>query len=159
MAEERRKQVRRQADRELLTRFLQLSASGNEEEGKRLRHLRRHAIRHQCSVDIALLMAYASGNSDTWNQHEHRIKGRILDLSEQGCSLFTKQNLDMGQRASVVIHLERGGQIRGQGIVRWTKSVPERHGFASGVQFERLSEKEARAISGFLLELDRTIGL
>lgn len=159
MPEERRRALRRQADRDLLARFRALSDAAAHADGKQLRQKRRHAIRHQCAVEIALRIGFSSGNSDLWHSGEHRIKGRILDLSVEGCSLFTRQNLDIGQAMALVIHIEGGADIRANAVVRWTKAVPERGGFASGAQFERLADPEARAIHAFLDRLDRTIGL
>jgi c-di-GMP-binding flagellar brake protein YcgR len=157
--EERRQLVRRQADRDLIARVRGLAQSAEQADGKHLRHMRRHAIRHQCTVEIALRIGFASGKGDTWHSGEHRIKGRILDLSEQGCSLFTKQNLDIGQAMGLLIQIEGGTNIQANAVVRWTKAIPERHGFASGVQFERLTEAEGRALHAYLVQLDRTIGL
>lgn len=156
---ERRKRVRRQADRELLEKAEGPRDRRHDPETKEYRHKRRRAVRHNCQVRIALRIGQSSGWMDTWNVTEHPIKGRILDLSAEGCSLFSPQQLDIGQELSLVIQLRRGGEIRAGGVVRWTKAVRERRGFASGVEFTHIAAEERRRIGAFLQELDSSIGL
>lgn len=143
----------------MLARLQGLMAQQGESGGREMRHRRRHAIRHNCQVRIALKISQSSGGMDTWTVSEHPVKGRILDLSFDGCSLFTEYQPEMGQRLSLIIELRNNGQIRTPGVVRWTKSVPQHHGFASGVQFESIDGKQQRQLQAFLKEMDETAGL
>ncbi len=156
---ERRKLVRRQADREMLEKSGGPRDRRQDPETKEYRHKRRRAVRHNCQVRIALKLGQSSGWGDTWQVTEHPIKGRILDLSAEGCSVFSPQQLDIGQQLSLVIQLRRGGEIRAGGVVRWTKAVQEHRGFASGVEFVHLMQNDRQRIAAFLQELDATIGL
>lgn len=149
--------VRRQADRDLLNK-LQL-AQGVKDQDKESRRKHRRAIRHNCEVRIALQLTHAAGNADVWEATEHPVKGRILDLSAEGCQLFVGQALEIGQKLSLVIALRTGHKIQTRGTIRWTKAVPQKNGFASGVQFSGLSAKDEKHIVAFLNELDATIGL
>ena len=159
MNQERRKQVRRQADRDMLARLQGLMTQQSEESRREMRHRRRHAIRHHCQVRIALKISQSAGGMDTWTMSEHPIKGRILDLSFDGCSLFTEHQPEIGQQLSLVIELRHAGQIKTTGLVRWTKTVPQYKGFASGVQFDHIDEKQLRQLQVFLKEMDQTAGL
>ena len=156
---ERRKQVRRQSDRELKRRLEEIRQDAGEGDSKELRRKRRRAIRHTCKVHIALTIGTSTGHSDTWNTGEHPIKGRILDLSGDGASVFTAEQIDVGLQLKLIIMLERGEGIRTVGVVRWTKAVKGHNGFASGVQFAHIQPKDRQLIASFLKELDETIGL
>jgi c-di-GMP-binding flagellar brake protein YcgR len=164
VTDERRNLVRRQADRELLAR---LNAMRTEETdwinadaaAKELRHKRRRAIRHNCQVHVALRVAHVSGPQGEWNVDMFPVKGRILDLSSTGASLFTDRPLEIGQEVSMVVALQGAEPIRATGQVRWTKGVPEKRGYASGIHFHALSEKGKDLIDRFLRKLDATIGL
>lgn len=163
--QERRKTIRRQADREVLARPNTASdpASGQDPRGevwsKEFRHKRRHAIRHNCTVHISLEIKYRTGAMDTWNTEQHPVKGRLLDLSGEGASLFTAQPLEIGQGISLLIGLQDSRQIRAKGAVRWTKGIEKRSGFASGVQFTQISGQDRQAVQDYVKELDETIGL
>ncbi|MCC6144293.1 MAG: PilZ domain-containing protein [Candidatus Hydrogenedentes bacterium] len=164
MIQERRKVVRRQADRDLLA---SLDGTGGSARGgadsdaaaRELRHKRRRAIRHNCQVHVALRVAHVSGPQGEWNVDMFPVKGRILDLSSSGASLFTDRPLEIGQELSLVIAMQGTDAIRATGQVRWTKGVPEKHGYASGIHFRSLSEKGKDLIERFLRKLDDTIGL
>lgn len=157
--QERRSILRRQSDRELLARYQALLAANDPEQSRELRHRRRRAIRHHCHVHIALKIQHSSGMSDLWTVEECKIKGRILDLSTDGSSLFTAHSMDIGQELNLIVELQNGKRFQASGVVRWTKRVAEREGFASGVQFTQIKETDQRLIQLFLDELDRTIGL
>ena len=158
MAVERRKMVRRQADRELLERF-RASQGADDPDNRAQRHMRRRAIRHNCEVRIGLRLRQSSGNLDVWTESELPVAGRLLDLSEEGCSLFTKDRLEMGQELHLAVALKNAQTFEGTGVVRWAKAVPEKHGFASGVQFTALQPNAQKNITAFLKHLDATIGL
>lgn len=165
MTQERRNTIRRQADRDLIAR---MNASGGQTPvhdprgevwNKEFRHKRRHAIRHNCTVHISLEIKYRTGVRDTWNTEQHPVKGRLLDLSADGASLFMAQPLEIGQGISLSIGLQDSRQILAKGAVRWTKGVEKRSGFASGVQFTQISAQDRQKIQDYLKELDDTIGL
>ena len=154
---ERREKVRRQADLDMVDRLKAYEAGGAD--SKEQRRKRRRAIRHTCRVHIAIKISSSSGTMDTWNVEAHPIKGRILDLSAEGCSVFTAQRLEIGQELKLIIVLESGAQVNTAGAVRWTKDIDVHGGYASGVQFAVLGPKDQKAIHAFLAKLDRTIGL
>ncbi|HOQ31279.1 MAG TPA: PilZ domain-containing protein [Candidatus Hydrogenedens sp.] len=164
--QERRKFIRRQADRDLLQRYQalydriqQLETMANADESRELRHKRRRTIRHLCHVRIGLPIGFQSGRDDIWTVEQLPIKGRLLDLSAEGCALFTHQTFDIGQSVNLNIEVSGGRHIKATGIVRWTKQLPEKGGYATGVQFNRMGEDDQKILHYFLDELDRTIGL
>ncbi len=157
MFQERRKTLRRQADRDLLETLQK--ARRSEDASREERHLRRRAIRHNCKVNLGLRIKHSTGYSDTWSETEHPIAGRILDLSAEGCSVFSGIQLDIGQDMNLIIEVRNGAKIHACGIVRWTKYVREHAGFASGLQFSSISPKDRQAVEKFLKELDETVGM
>jgi len=164
--EERRKFIRRQSDRDLIQRFQslalriqQLESVANEEENRELRHKRRRSIRHLCHVQIGIPISFRSDRDDIWTTEQLPIKGRLLDLSAEGCAIFTSQSFDIGQIIHLNIEVNTGRHIRSVGSIRWTKHLPEKGGYASGVQFQKISSEDSKVLNQFLNELDRTIGL
>lgn len=160
--QERRKHIRREADRKLLQRMHDNEAAWGRragDSGHEARRQRRRVIRHNCSVEIQMEIGLATGNSDEWSVDAVAIKGRLLDLSHDGASLFTKQPLDMGQRLRLAIHTPNSKPLYTSGTIRWTKSVPDKGGYAAGVQFVQLEAKDRRRLDKYLTGLDRTIGL
>lgn len=159
MNPERRKFVRRAADRELMNQlqhFRELMAS---DVNRDQRHKRRRAIRHTCAVKINVQVGFRHGNAEDWNMTDHPVAGRLLDLSADGCQLFTRDMLDIGTQMSLLITLQSGEDIRAVGVVRWNKGVPEKKGYALGVQFTRADHDAQHRIQAFLDLLDRTGGL
>jgi c-di-GMP-binding flagellar brake protein YcgR len=110
-------------------------------------------------VHVALLLKYQMQGDESWSPEEHPIKGRILDLSDTGCSLFTSQCLEIGQKLSVVIVMKKGTEISTRGVVRWSKRVVEKRGYVSGVEFDGLGKRDKNSIASFLQRLDETVGL
>ena len=165
MQQERRKTVRRLADRQVIERLRELESGlsagqrAEDDAAREQRHLRRRAIRHECKVRIALEVVHSTGHLDTWTADQYHVKGRLLDLSASGASLFTKEALGIGQRLALIIQLPQGGEVRARGEVRWSKGVPNRDGYASGVQFEQTGAQDRQRITRFLSHLDATIGL
>ena len=163
MQEERRKTVRREADRELLKKAHLAAAGADDRQGpdaqKAAERLRRRAIRHNCKVGIQMVIGHASGYSDDWSVDSVKIGGRVLDLSAGGASLFTKQSFETGQQLRLIVQLRDGSKIGTNGTVRWVKEVPQRHGYASGVEFGEVPGKDRKKIAKFLTELDHTSGL
>lgn len=165
--QERRKVVRRQADRQLLQRLTDLEGmmerrgigGGEQPKDDSAGHARRHVIRHNCKVAIGVRVGVSSGYGDTWDMASVRVKGRILDLSTGGASLFTEQRFETGQELDLVIRLRDGEDIRAQSTVRWVKMVPQKGGYASGVQFTHMNDKDRRLVGKFLSELEQSAGL
>jgi hypothetical protein len=156
---ERRKKVRRQGDRDFLARVQQMQGDTAEDEAS-VRQLRRRAIRHSCTVHIAPRAQMEEEQEEAETAPvDHPIKGRLLDLSNDGCSLFTLEPFELGGGLSLIIGLRSGSKVAAAGTIRWTKVIPQRQGHATGVLFERLDRREAKLIQGFLQELDETIGL
>jgi len=155
--EERRKTIRRESDRQLMEKITRLQKAGDG--GKAERRKRRHAIRHTCNVTIEVLIGHAAGNSEEWSVDGLKIAGRLLDLSADGASLFTKHNLETGQELRLAIDLHGKSTINTMATVRWLKAIPEKGGYASGTQFGHVSDKDRKALTKFLEELDRTAGL
>lgn len=160
--QERRKAVRRQADRDLLLKVEKLIAlvdrRGGDDAKERERQ-RRRIIRHNCKVAIDMLIGYAAGHSDTWSVDAVKVKGRVLDLSMGGASLYTKRPFDTGQELRLTIMLPEGGAVNTHAMVRWVKAIPEKQAYASGVQFMHVADADQALIEGFLAELDATAGL
>lgn len=150
--EERRSLVRRQADRELAEK----RDSGAEKQAARRR---RRAIRHNCAVNIKAVFVHSAGSSEEWTKDLIDVRGRVLDISTGGVSLFTKHPFDMGQELRLAITLKDGAAVNAAAVVRWVKALPEKKGSAAGVQFSEVSEKDRRLIAGFLESLDETAGL
>jgi c-di-GMP-binding flagellar brake protein YcgR len=104
-------------------------------------------------------VAWSSGNLDTWTVDSYKVPGRLLDLSPGGAALFTEQRFETGQDLQLAITLRDGSNINAKAVVRWVKMIPEKGGYASGVQFTQVSSKDQVRIAEFLTELDTTAGL
>jgi len=158
--EERRRTVRRQADRDLqqqVERLLSLieRRGGDEAKGRQ----RRRIIRHNCKVGIEMLIGRAVGFSNDWSVDAVKVRGRVLDLSPGGASLYTKQPFETGQQLRLAVTLPEGGALNTHATVRWVKAMPERKAYASGVQFTHVSDADRKLVEEFLAELDATAGL
>lgn len=161
MPQERRKSVRRQNDRDLREELQSLRklASEKSAQSKETERARRRSIRHSCQVRIDQVFGYSTGGADAWNEESVRLKGRLLDLSAGGASLFTKERLETGHELRLAIELRDGARIHTAAEVRWVKNVPEKGGYASGVKFRRVSDSDAKLLRNFMNELDETMGL
>ncbi len=159
MKAERRKTVRREQDRRLLEQLERAGTGRGSDTSHEHRHLRRRAIRHNCQVKMALRVGANFGGSDTWTLSEHPLPGRLLDLSIDGCSVFSAQQLDIGAQLSVKIDMHREGLIQSVCVVRWSKAVPEHHGYATGLQFGEISPANRERVRAFIQRMDATIGL
>lgn len=159
MQQDRRKYARRAADRDLLKQLQHFREMTAGEENRDQRHKRRRAIRHTCTVKISVQVGIRQGRSEEWSMTDHAVAGRLLDLSADGCQLFTRDLLEMGAQMNLLITLQSGEEIRAVGAVRWTKAVPEKKGYALGVQFTRADHGAQARIQAFLDLLDRTGGL
>lgn len=157
--EERRQEVRRQADRALQRRVQELEQWHGDSPTHEMRQRLRRAIRHNCTAHLSLAIRQSAGFGDTWTTEQHPIKGRVLDLSAEGCAIFLEQPLEMGQRLSLLINLRSGSKVHAQSVVRWIKAVPKRGGYACGIQFSQVQQKDQQLILIFLREIEETIGL
>lgn len=156
---ERRKTLRREADRKTLEQAQKFQRVQEGETSKERRHLLRRAIRHQCQVRIQIVMQFSTGGMDSWDSSKVPVKGRLLDLSASGCSLFTHQRLEMGQKLNVEVGMAKGPSVIAGGVVRWTKAVEGRNGYASGMEFTAIEQKARKRIHNILQEVDATLGL
>lgn len=159
MDQERRKFVRRASDREMINQLQHFRELSVGDASRDQRHKRRRAIRHTCTVKISVQVGLRQGGGDSWSMTDHPVAGRLLDLSGEGCQLFTRDLLEMGTQMSLLITLQTGEDIRAVGVVRWTKAVPEKKGYALGVEFTRADTDAQARIGAFLELLDRTGGL
>lgn len=132
---------------------------GSAATDKAARRKRRHIVRHQCKIDIGMVIGHAPGNSNDWTIDTIKVQGVLLDLSAEGASIFTKQRFDTGQQLRLAIKLRSRTEINADATVCWLKAVPEKGGFASGVKFASLSAKEEKTLAKFLKKLEATAGI
>ena len=158
MMQERRKIIRRQVDKELLGRLRQLDETGDSAMDKERRHLYRQAIRHNCTLQVAIRFKHTMGHDDVWTASEQGIKGKLQDLSDNGCMVVTEHQLEIGQELSLCIKLRTGGKVNAVGTVRWTKLVEHAKFYASGVQFTQLADSDGKRLRSFLSEMIKTVG-
>ena len=104
-------------------------------------------------------MGHKDAHSRDWSMSDQPISGRLLDLSVDGCQIFSRHNLEIGAMLNLLITFQDGEDIKAVGVVRWTKIVQEKQGFALGVQFTRAEHHAQAQIQDFLTQLDRTSGL
>jgi hypothetical protein len=157
--EERRTYLRRESDRVLRSQLNHAREQAAGEINRELRHKRRRAIRHSCEAKLYIPMGHKDAHSNDWNMSNQAIPARLLDLSTEGCQVFTRNQLDIGAITNLQIYLEAREDIKAVGVVRWTKAVPEKSGFALGIQFTRAEHHAQDAIRTYLSRLDATLGL
>jgi len=124
-------------------------------DAKELQRERRRTIRHKVKVRIEMIIRYAIAG--VWSESTLNVKGRVLDLSTDGCRLFTKKQFDQGQELRLTIYMPWQPKVVSQAIVRWCKPLPEKEGYASGVSFKGLPEKGLKVIAKFLDRLESKI--
>lgn len=156
--QERRKHVRRQADRELLRQRGPGSAPSDEEASQQRRQ-RRRIIRHNCKAAMDIQIAQGTGSGESLRVRRHTIPGRVLDLSSTGASLFTHHSVEVGDDFRLVLLVESGPRIEALAAVRWIKRVDDKNGYASGVEFTRVGSRDRQLLDEFLAHLDSTVGL
>lgn len=159
MSEERRKYYRRESDRVLRSQLHHAREQAAGEISRELRHKRRRAIRHTCEVKLSIPMGHKDAHSNDWTMSNQALAGRLLDLSVEGCQVFTRNHLEIGAVMNLQIILESREDIKAVGMVRWTKAVPEKGGFALGVQFTRAESHAQELIRAYLARLDENLGL
>jgi len=157
--EDRRKFTRRASDRQMHSQLEHLKGQFEGEANREMRQKRRRAIRHTCTVAISVQVGHRHAQTAAWNMTDHPVAGRLLDLSAEGCQLYTRELLDIGSQMSLLITLQTGEEIKAIGVVRWNKAVPEKKGYALGVQFTRADDNAQARIQAFIEFLDQTGGL
>jgi c-di-GMP-binding flagellar brake protein YcgR len=155
--QERRSVVRRQADRELFE-LIEKKTGIKPAQLVRERKLRR-AIRHTCRAVLDLEVKHSPGQTGVWESDRHQLKARVLDLSEGGASLFCKHDPGRGTRLRVGVKLYDGMSIEAESEVRWTTYKEQKEGYAVGVQFVSIDERNQRRLHKFLADLDATLGM
>ena len=156
--EERRVEIRRQADRELISRA---SKTGAGEDGSRQEsRKRRRAIRHACKAELNIEVSHQQGGrGGEWVVTRQRLQGHVLDLSEDGASFFIKYPASTNQNFNFLIKLHDGRKIEGAADVRWVKQKESANGYAVGTRFTRIDNRNLKLIALFLEKLDETLGL
>ena len=154
--EERRHEIRRQSDQELIEHAAREAARSH---GKECERKRRHAIRHNCKASLEIELSSSAGESGDWNVSRQRIEARVLDLSEEGASIFTKHALAIGQTFGIKILLNNGATVEAVAETRWSKHKERKNGYLSGVKFTHLAPEYHQRITAFLADLEGTLGL
>lgn len=162
--QERRGLIRRLTDKALLNKLRQQEAVIEQQrgqleqiktsDGKQLKRERRRTIRHTCRVVVELPIGHSSGYGDDWSVDTLKFKGRLLDLSTGGASVFTKQAFETGQFLRLTITVPDLPDIVINARVRWVKAVPKKGAHASGVEFIRMAEEQQASLARFLERLD-----
>lgn len=155
--QERRLQIRRKSDRELYE-LIEKKTGVKPGDLVRERKIRR-AIRHTCKAVIQIDVKHSVGESGHWETDQQDVKARVLDLSEGGASLFCKHDLRQGTKCRVAIKLYDGSAVEAASEIRWSSHKPQKDGYALGLQFNQIDDKNLRRLRTFLTELDNTVGL
>ena len=124
-------------------------------DAKELQHEIHRTIRHKVKVRIEMIIRYSIAG--VWSESALAVKGRVLDLATDGCRLFTKRQFDEGQELRLTIHMPWQPKVVSQAVVRWCKALPEMEGYASGVKFKGLAEKDLKVIAKFLGRIESKI--
>lgn len=162
--QERRKTARREEDRAMREQLDHYARAMEQRvpdkaSSDQTKRSRRRAVRHNCKVAIRMSIGHAAGHDDTWSVDTLKVDGRLLDLSTEGASLFTKDPFQTAQNLQLVIELQDKTKISAKAVVRWVKAVPKKGGYASGVRLMDLATKDQKRIASFLSKLDATAGL
>jgi hypothetical protein len=120
---------------------------------------RRHVIRHNCEAVVEMQMGVVLESGKDWSVNTIKTKARVLDLSMQGCAVFTKKGFEEGQKLRVLITVQDGTKITGEGVACWNKHISEKNGHATGVQFTKISPADLQRVAKFLTDLEKTLGL
>ena len=151
--DERRALVRRLADREVFE-LIEDKTGLKPHELTRARKL-RHAIRHTCKAVLEVKDVDAPGGQDP----SKPLRARVLDMSEGGASLFIKYDLRVGSQLKLGVVIYDGSVIESQADVRWSAPKPAREGYAIGLEFADMDEKNRKRLGTFLAELAATLGM
>lgn len=132
---------------------------GKSLEKKHEKRKVRRAIRHSCKVVLSIEFRHQPEGSDEWVVSRQEIKGRVLDLSEDGAAFFIKYPATTNQLFPFRINIYDGSHIEGQGEVRWVKQKESAKGYTVGVQFSQIDNANLDKVFSFLRELDNTLGM
>ena len=105
--EERRHNLRRLSDRDL--QKLYAKSVAQKEDKRKV----RRAIRHSCKAVLTIEFRHQGSESDEWNVSRKYLKGRVLDLSEEGASFFIKYPATTNQLFPFRIDTYDGSRIEG----------------------------------------------
>ncbi len=155
--EEKRSLVRRQADRDVIE-LIEAKTGSKPAQLVRDRKLRQ-AIRHTCKAVIKLDISHKSHELDDWTTDQQTLRGRVLDLSEGGASIFTKYELKPGAEFLLGVKIYDGTTIEAKAKVRWSKFKQAKDGYATGAEFTQVDRKNTARLKTFLKELDATLGM
>lgn len=156
-SEERRETVRRLADRELhelIQDKLGVTPGVLVHQRKK-----RRAIRHTCKATLKVDVMHSSDPNYKPELDQVELRGRILDLSEGGTSVFTKYDIPTGYKLTINLTIYDGSIIEAIGMVRWSKPKEAKKGYALGIEFVDLNSKTEKRLNAFLTELDATLGM
>ena len=126
--------------------------------GKLKKRKRRRAIRHTCRAKLDIEIQIQSGGSSEWTTSQKKIKGRVLDLSEEGASLFIKYPVAAEQVFHLAIELDSSKTVDVQAQVRWIKQQESHQGYSIGVRFTHVDPAAYDELHAFLDNLDATLG-
>jgi len=157
--EERRKEVRRKEDRQLLELFERLT-------GKKPTHLlrrrkKRRVIRRICDAKFVMESDQAPQGGVPAESTQREIACQLLDLSETGAMVFAKNGLGVGWKCRFVMQLFNAdeGLIEATAEVRWSQRKDAKQGYAMGIQLSGMDERNQQRLKDFLAKLDSTLGL
>jgi c-di-GMP-binding flagellar brake protein YcgR len=155
--EERRKQVRRESDRELLHIVAETRKSGDAEAQSARQ--RRRAIRHTSKAVVDMSLRYEMGGGGAVEEHTQPVPARVLDLSEGGAALFLKHPIAHGEKFRLTIKTYDGSAIAAMAEVRWSQHKESKGGYLIGVQFTHLDPNNREHLLRYLRELDENLGM
>lgn len=156
--EERRVTIRREADRQIAQQTSEVSKLVAKDQNKQQQRALHRAIRHTCKAVLDIEFSYQTPGEDEWVKSKQEVKGRVLDLSNEGAAFFIRHSATAEQTFNFRIDLFDGSNIQGAAQVRWVKQQASAKGFSVGVQFVQIDEVNATRIKNFLFELDATLG-
>jgi len=114
---------------------------------------RRRVIRQQCRVHIELIVRCSLGAGNEWSVNTIDVKGKLLDLSNDGAMVFTKDAFIYNQELRVTLFLPDESPVVTLAAVRWCKPLHDKGGHASGIRFRNTSPKGVVSIEHFLERL------
>jgi c-di-GMP-binding flagellar brake protein YcgR len=136
----------------------QAQESSRAHESKEQRHLRRRQIRKSCHVQMKFAFGYSPGGADeNMVMETFKMRGRLLDLSDNGACVFGPNEVAPGQEVNLRIDLQGRSTITPRAQVCWTKPVPEKEGYACGVKFFPLSSGDKKHLDAFIKVLDKQL--
>lgn len=131
--------------------------AGREESGAgtgaNQKHERRRIIRQRCRVQIELIVRCTLGAGNEWSVNTINVKGKLLDLSDDGAMIFTKEAFVDNQELRVTLYLPDEAPVVTLAGVRWCKPLQDKGGNASGIRFRNMHPKGIASVKRFLQRL------